>query len=115
MFDSLETLPPDPILGLATAFREDLAPSKVDLSVGVYRDRNGITPVMAAVVAAERALIDEQSTKAYLPPAAASASAGKRRFRTGASASRFGVMSAPIQRPSFFSSIRLSSSILRLR
>ena len=69
MFDTLETLPPDPILGLSTAFREDKSPDKVDLSVGVYRDRSGNTPVMLAIAAAESALVDEQSTKVYLPPA----------------------------------------------
>lgn len=71
MFEQLETLPPDPILGLSVAFREDPSPEKIDLSVGVYRDRSGRTPVMRAIAAAERALIDEQSTKVYLPPAGA--------------------------------------------
>lgn len=69
MFDALETLPPDPILGLGVAFREDPSPDKVDLSIGVYRDSTGQTPVMAAVRDAERQLVDTQSTKAYLPPA----------------------------------------------
>lgn len=69
MFDALDTLPPDPILGLGVAFREDPSPDKVDLSIGVYRDRSGQTPVMAAVRDAERQLVETQSTKAYLPPA----------------------------------------------
>jgi len=69
MFEKLETLPPDPILGLSAAFREDPSPDKVDLSVGVYKDRSGTTPVMAAVREAERAILDAQSTKVYLPPA----------------------------------------------
>jgi len=71
MFENLETLPPDPILGLSVAFREDTSPGKVDLSVGVYKDRSGVTPVMAAVQVAERALIEAQLTKVYLPPAGA--------------------------------------------
>ena len=71
MFENLETLPPDPILGLSVAFREDASPDKVDLSVGVYKDRSGVTPVMAAVQEAERALIEAQLTKVYLPPAGA--------------------------------------------
>ena len=71
MFEKLETLPPDPILGLSVAFREDPSSDKVDLSVGVYKDRGGVTPVMSAVQEAERALIDAQSTKVYLPPAGA--------------------------------------------
>jgi len=69
MFERLETLPPDPILGLSVAFREDPSPDKVDLSVGVYKDRGGTTPVMAAVRQAEIAVIGGQSTKVYLPPA----------------------------------------------
>lgn len=71
MFDALETLPPDPILGLSVAFREDPSPDKVDLSIGIYRDCTGQTPVMAAVREAERRIVETQSTKAYLPPAGA--------------------------------------------
>ena len=61
MFENLETLPPDPILGLSVAFREDASPDKVDLSVGVYKDRSGVTPVMAAVQVAERGLSSSTS------------------------------------------------------
>jgi len=71
MFEKLETLPPDPILGVAVAFREDRSPDKVDLSIGVYKDRSGVTPVMRAVQKAERALIEAQDTKVYLPPSGA--------------------------------------------
>lgn len=71
MFEKLETLPPDPILGLSVAFREDNSHDKVDLSVGVYKDRSGVTPVMSAVQTAERALIEAQLTKVYLPPSGA--------------------------------------------
>lgn len=69
MFERLEVLAPDPILGLLAAVRADPSPRKVDLGVGVYRDERGQTPVLAAVRAAERALLDEQGTKAYLGPA----------------------------------------------
>jgi len=75
MFEKLETLPPDPILGVAVAFREDRSPDKVDLSIGVYKDRSGVTPVMRAVQKAERALIEAQDTKVYLPPSGAPGSA----------------------------------------
>lgn len=71
MFDALETLPPDPILGLSVAFRDDSSPDKVDLSIGVYRDPAGQTPVMAAVREAERQVVETQATKSYLPPAGA--------------------------------------------
>ncbi len=69
MFDTLDELPPDPILGVTAAFRRDPYPLKVDLGVGVYRDDRGITPVPAAVREAERALLTEQTSKTYVGPA----------------------------------------------
>lgn len=69
MFETLQTLPPDPILGLSQAFRDDPNPDKVDLGVGVYRDADGRTPVMAAVHTAERQLLTEENTKVYTAPA----------------------------------------------
>jgi aspartate aminotransferase len=69
MFGNLETLPPDPILGVTAAFRRDPDPDKVDLGVGVYRDEYGNTPVPAAVREAERALLADQRTKVYVGPA----------------------------------------------
>jgi len=68
IFANLEKLPPDPILGVTTAFRGDPSPGKIDLGVGVYRDDAGNTPVPAAVRDAERALLDEQATKTYVGP-----------------------------------------------
>ena len=69
MFGNLETLPPDPILGVTAAFRRDPDPGKVDLGVGVYRDELGNTPVPAAVREAERELLAAQTTKTYVGPA----------------------------------------------
>jgi aspartate aminotransferase len=68
MFDRLESLPPDPILGLNAAFRRDESPQKIDLGIGVYRDQSGNTPVPAAVRAAEIALIQAQTSKTYIGP-----------------------------------------------
>jgi aspartate aminotransferase len=68
IFANLEKLPPDPILGVTTAFRADPAPGKIDLGVGVYRDDAGNTPVPAAVRDAERALLEGQVTKTYVGP-----------------------------------------------
>ena len=67
-FENLTAVRSDSILGLATAFRRDKAPGKIDLTVGVYRDDQGRTPVMSAVAEAERAIIAAQTTKSYLPP-----------------------------------------------
>jgi aspartate/tyrosine/aromatic aminotransferase len=59
--------PPDPILGLTAAFREDSNPDKINLGVGVYKDANGATPVLNTVKAAEKKLVEMESTKSYLP------------------------------------------------
>ena len=53
MFESLERLPDDPILGLSAACREDPNPLKVDLTVGIYQDATGLTPVFEAVKKAQ--------------------------------------------------------------
>jgi len=69
MFETLSLLPADPILGLSMAFAKDTNPLKVDLGVGVYKNDAGITPIMAAVAAAEKLRIQQETTKAYTPPA----------------------------------------------
>lgn len=68
MFQSLQALPADPILGLMAAYRADDNPKKIDLGVGVYKDANGNTPVMTAVKKAEGILLDTQQTKTYVGP-----------------------------------------------
>jgi aspartate aminotransferase len=66
MFESLDRLPPDPILGSMAAYRADTDPAKVDLGVGVYRDERGDTPILAAVKRAEAAVLARQTTKSYV-------------------------------------------------
>ncbi len=68
MFDELNALPADPLLGLISAFRDDPNPSKVDLGVGVYRDEAGNTPMLDCVVEAEKILLKTQTTNTYLGP-----------------------------------------------
>lgn len=65
LFDSLEILPDDPILGLGARYNADPRSNKMDLGVGIYKDVNGHTPVMAAVKLAEQWLVDNEATKAY--------------------------------------------------
>lgn len=65
MFERLDPIGPDPILGLIERFRDDPSPDKVDLGVGVYRDESGRTPIMEAVREAGRAEIESASSKAY--------------------------------------------------
>jgi len=69
MLDKLEQLPADPILGLAAACRADPNPKKVDLTIGIYMDEQGLCPVFEAVQRAQSALVAEEITKAYMPPA----------------------------------------------
>jgi aromatic-amino-acid transaminase len=66
MFAHLSPQPKDKILALMAAYKEDPRDTKVDLGVGVYKDASGNTPVMRAVKAAERRLVEEQTTKAYV-------------------------------------------------
>ncbi|MEL6585106.1 MAG: amino acid aminotransferase [Pseudomonadota bacterium] len=65
MFNALHPQAPDKILALMAAYRADPRADKVDLGVGVYKDATGQTPVMRAVKAAERRLVEEQDTKVY--------------------------------------------------
>lgn len=69
MFQHLERLQSDTILGLMAAFRADSHPQKVDLGVGVYRNEQGETPVFEAVRRAEQAVLARQSTKTYVAAA----------------------------------------------
>ena len=66
MFETLKPLPPDAILGIMTLFRADPHADKIDVSVGVYQDEKGRTPVLESVKRAERAILDKQDTKTYV-------------------------------------------------
>ncbi len=67
IFTELTTAPPDPILGLAEAFQSDCNPNKINLSVGVYQDAEGNTPIPNSVKRAEARLLEAGRTKCYLP------------------------------------------------
>jgi aspartate aminotransferase len=69
MFERLDRLPSDSILGLMAAFRADTDPHKVDLGVGVYRNDQGDTPILQAVRKAEQAVLARQTTKSYVAAA----------------------------------------------
>jgi aromatic-amino-acid transaminase len=68
MLDRLDQQPPDALLALIKLHDADPRGDKIDLGVGVYRTGNGATPVFGAIKAAERKLVEEQDTKAYLGP-----------------------------------------------
>ena len=66
MFETLKPQPADKILALVQKFKEDPRPQKIDLGVGVYKNAEGVTPVMRAVKAAEHQLWQDETTKAYV-------------------------------------------------
>ena len=59
MFETLKPQPADKILALMQMFREDPRDNKIDLGVGVYKNAEGLTPVMRAIKAAEHKLWEE--------------------------------------------------------
>ncbi len=66
MFEHIELAPPDPILGLEEAFKNDPNPAKINLGAGVYRDESGNTPIFRAVKRAEAVILQTETTKSYL-------------------------------------------------
>jgi aspartate aminotransferase len=67
IFESAPHSPPDSIFGLIEEFKQDPRPQKINLSVGVYQDESGLTPVMKCVSAAEKIMLEEGFSKNYLP------------------------------------------------
>jgi aspartate aminotransferase len=68
MFQQLQAVPPDPILGILSAYAKDPNPNKIDLGIGVYKDEAGNTPILKCVIEAEKQLIATQTSKSYLGP-----------------------------------------------
>ena len=66
MLGNLKPQPADKILALGKLFREDPRTDKIDLGVGVYKNAEGLTPVMRAVKTAEKQLWELESTKSYV-------------------------------------------------
>ncbi|MDJ0826259.1 MAG: amino acid aminotransferase [Rhodobacter sp.] len=66
MLEHLTEQPKDKILEIMSLFRADTRADKIDLGVGVYRNAQGVTPVMRAIKAAEHTLWEEQTSKAYV-------------------------------------------------
>jgi aspartate aminotransferase len=76
LFQQLERLSADSILGLMAKYRADPFTQKVDLGVGVFRDLSGNTPILNSVRKAEREVLAAQSTKSYV------AAAGREEFNS---------------------------------
>ncbi|MDV6253840.1 amino acid aminotransferase [Vibrio sp. EA2] len=66
MFEKVVAAPADPILGLTEEFKKDTRAEKINLGVGIYKNEQGETPVLATVKKAEAALIETEKTKSYL-------------------------------------------------
>ncbi len=66
MFESLPLAPPDSILGLAEVFQKDPRNDKVNLTVGVYKDESGQTPILHSIKQAETRLLQDEKSKGYL-------------------------------------------------
>jgi aspartate/tyrosine/aromatic aminotransferase len=67
MFETVTVAPPDPILGITDAFNADPNPKKINLSVGVYKDAAGKTPVLPSVKEAEKRILTAETNKSYMP------------------------------------------------
>lgn len=91
MFQSLKPLPADAILGMMALFRADPDPRKIDLSVGVYQDEQGRTPILDSVKRAERAVLEGEDTKSYV------AIAGNAAFNRGIEGLLFGEASPAVK------------------
>ena len=66
IFKNLQQQPPDKILALMTAFKEDPRDQKLDLGVGVYKAPTGITPIMRSIKLAEKKWWEIESSKSYV-------------------------------------------------
>jgi len=66
MFETVIAAPADPILGLTEEFKKDTRAEKINLGVGIYKNEQGETPVLATVKKAEAALLETETTKSYL-------------------------------------------------
>lgn len=66
LFDRLAQQPADALLAIIGLVNADPREDKIDLGVGVYKDAAGNTPILRAVKAAEKILLDTQETKTYL-------------------------------------------------
>ncbi len=109
MWNQIEAAPADPILGLTEAFKNDPRPGKINLGIGIYMDAAGTTPVLKSVKAAERTLLEMETTKSYLPIA------GEASYGTEVQKMIFGATSpraATVHTPGGTGALRLAGELL---
>src|SRR5213079_1354271 len=68
MFEQIKAAPRDPILGLTESFREDPNPKKINLSVGVYQDGSGKTPILDSIHRAGKLVLERMKSKSQAGP-----------------------------------------------
>lgn len=114
MFKTAPLNPPDSIFGLIEQFKKDTNPSKINLSVGVYQDESGTTPVMKCVRLAEQKLLDAAGTKSYLPiDGKPSYNSAIGKLILGELADKSDVHSVSAQTPGGTVSLRVAGELLR--
>lgn len=64
-WSSLQSAPPDPILGLNEAFKKDGNPKKVLLGMGVYRDDNNKPYILNCIRKAEQIIFEKKMDHEY--------------------------------------------------
>ena len=65
MFESMDKAPADPIMGITELYNTDTNPNKINLSMGVFKDEQGNTPLLDCVKEAEAKIYATEDTKAY--------------------------------------------------
>eukprot|EP01094_Clydonella_sp_ATCC50884_P022767 TRINITY_DN529_c1_g1_i11.p1 TRINITY_DN529_c1_g1~~TRINITY_DN529_c1_g1_i11.p1 ORF type:complete len:286 (-),score=58.97 TRINITY_DN529_c1_g1_i11:100-957(-) len=66
-FANISLAPPDPILGLAEAFKADQSERKLNLGIGAYRTDEGLSKIFNVVQEAEDHFAQHPYPKDYLP------------------------------------------------
>lgn len=114
MFEHLKALPADPILGLNQTFQQDSNPNKINLSVGVYQNAQGLTPIFSAVKKAEKQLLEAQSSKSYAPQAGDPAfiKQSAQLLLGAALASELGDKAATVMTPGGCGALRMGAELL---
>jgi aspartate aminotransferase len=115
LFQHIDRLNPDAILGLMAKFRADTFSQKVDLGVGVYRDLSGNTPILECVRLAEQIVFASQTTKSYV------AAAGREEFNSAVEAMVLGASHAArrerrartVQAPGGCGALRVGAELIR--
>jgi len=115
LFQQLERLSADSILGLMAKYRADPHAEKVDLGVGVYRDLSGNTPILDCVRRSEKEVLAAQTTKSYV------AAAGREEFNSAVQELVLGAAHAAcrdrrvstVQTPGGCGALRLGAELIR--